>query len=90
MSGFGMDGSHGFASNLWEMLNDGGVWGVPRCGLIFRKDEAAKQFTLIERMPWDPEMPCSEEELLDAQNYDIEGIAAMFASIGIIVQEIAL
>jgi len=81
--GFGVDGSRGFATNLWDMLREGGVWGVPRSGLIFRKE--GQKFILADRMPWDPEMPCTEEELLEAQEFDIEGITNMMASIGVTV-----
>lgn len=27
--------------NLFAMLNDGGVWAVPRSGLVFRKQDGA-------------------------------------------------
>jgi len=90
MTGIGMDGSRGWAAGMWDMLADGGVWGIPRCGLVFRKDAGVNTMTLIERMPWDPEMPCTPEQLLAAQDEDYEGIATMFASIGVIVMPLEI
>jgi hypothetical protein len=84
--GFGLDGSRGWASSMWAMLNEGGIWAVPRSGLVFRKQGTL--FILHDRMPWIPEMPWPEREWAEIQRDDIEGIAAMFASIGVTVQEI--
>ena len=81
--GYGVDGSRGWAANLWNSLNEGGVWGVPRCGLTFAK--RGEQLVLVDRMPWDPDMPITQEQLLAFQDEDIEGITTMFASIGIVV-----
>ena len=83
MTGIGVDGSRGFASELWNMLNEGGVWGVPRSGLMFRKE--GMTFVLQARMPWDPEIPLSSEEWEDFQESDISGIATMMAAIGVTV-----
>jgi len=86
--GFGLDGSRGFASQLWSMLNEGGVWGVPRSGLLFRKE--GNTFVLQDRMPWMIGMPWDEDEWLEMQRDDIDGITAMFSSIGVTVQEIEI
>ena len=90
MSGIGMDGTQGFASNLWAMLTDGGVWGVPRCGIVLTKNEQAKTMTVTARMPWHPEMPCTPEQLVAMRDEDIEGVTTMFASIGVIVMPLEI
>lgn len=90
MSGIGMDGSRGWATNLWDMLNDGGVYGIPRCGLVFRKNATAKQLTLIERMPWDPAMPFTADELFEAQEDDLQGMVMVMAGIGVTVLAIEI
>lgn len=86
--GFGLDGSRGWASSMWAMLREGGVWGVPRSGLVFRKEGSL--FILQDRMPWMEEMPWSKVDWEEIQRDDIDGISAMFASIGVTVQEIEL
>jgi hypothetical protein len=78
-----IDGSGGWATKMWAMLSDGGVWGVPRCGLIYRKHEADMKFVLFSRMPWEEGMPMTREELSEFQADDHEGITRMFASIGV-------
>jgi len=83
MHGLGLDGSRGWASNVWGMLTDGGVWGVPRCGLMYRKEEEAKRLVLYARMPWEEGMPMTREELIEFQTDDHEGIVRMFGSIGV-------
>jgi hypothetical protein len=78
-----IDGAHGWASNLWNMISDGGIWGVPRCGLMYRKEEAAMQLVLFARMPWEEDMPGTPEALLSYQDQDHAGIRDMFAAIGV-------
>jgi hypothetical protein len=88
MSGLGMDGSRGFASMLWEVLNEGGVWAVPRSGLVFRKEGGV--FILQDRMPWIEGMPFGPDEWNEWQQEEIEGVTTMFASIGITVQPLEI
>lgn len=98
MRGFGVVGptsaSHlDWCRGIWAMISDGGVWAVPRSGLVFRKDEQARTWTLVERMPWLEEMgeaarsgadvPPTAEDLRIYQDEDIEAIRQRFASIGI-------
>jgi hypothetical protein len=78
-----IDGTHGFAKNLWDQLADRGIWGVPRCGLIYQKREAEREFALIQRMPWFEELSVTEEDLRERQDYDHERIAPMFKAIGV-------
>ena len=82
-----VDATRGFAKNMWNQLNDGGIWGIPRCGLIYQKRELAKQFVLTQRMPWFEELSVSAEELRQRQDDDHEGIKTLFAAIGVEVVE---
>jgi hypothetical protein len=74
-----------WSKGLWDSIADGGVWAVPRSGLVFRKDADRKRFVLSERMPWSAEMPRTAEELIAYQDDDFETIAARFALIGVAV-----
>lgn len=65
----------------FNLLNDGGMWGVPRSGLLFQKTSTA--LILIDRMPYTEEMPITEQELLDYQQQDFELIQHMFGLAGI-------
>ena len=86
MSGYGLDGSRGWATKLWAMLNEGGIWGIPRSGLVFRKE--GQLFILQDRMPYLEGMPYTEADWLELQADDIEGVTNMMAGIGVTVQEI--
>jgi hypothetical protein len=50
-----------WSRNLFAGLSDGGVWAVPRCGLLFTK--RGNELHLTARMPHDPKMPISASEL---------------------------
>ena len=79
--------SREFAQNLWEMLNDGGLWAIPRVGLTYRKDLAGKRMVLFHRMPWFEGLSVSPEELAYRQDVDAQGVREMFFTIGIDVEE---
>jgi len=74
-----------WCQNLWQMLNDDGRWAVPRSGLTYRKDEAAMQLVLCWRMPWDPELPMTEEQLHEQQDSDHSANVEMFGMAGVTV-----
>ena len=74
-----------FCQQTWRMLNDGGIWGVPRSGLMYRKDAADARLVLYARMPWECEMPMSEAQLREQQDHDHANIVEMFSAIGIAV-----
>ena len=82
-----IDGTQGFARNLWDSLADGGVWGVPRCGLVYMKDGPENRLVLVQRMPWFDELSVSEAELRERQDEDHLGITRMMYAIGIEVTE---
>ena len=88
MTGYGVVGptsqSHlDWCRQMWEGVRDGGIWGVPRSGLVFQKDEQARRLTLTERMPHMPGMPGTAEEWAAYQDEDAEAIRLRFVSIGI-------
>lgn len=82
-----LDGTQGFASQLWGSLTDGGIWGIPRCGLVYVKEAQERRLVLIQRMPWQEDMPCTAEELRESQDFDHERITAMMNAIGVEVIE---
>lgn len=79
--------SRDFARNLWVMLNDGGLWAVPRVGLTYRKDEAGRRMVLSHRMPWFEGLSVDANELRYRQDIDHQGVREMFFTIDIAVEE---
>jgi IMP dehydrogenase/GMP reductase len=69
----------------WAMLAEGGIWGLPRSGLTFRKLDG--RLVLLDRMPWSEGMPLSQEELREYQDDDFAGVRLMYAQLGIEVVE---
>lgn len=69
---------------LFDQIVDGGVWGVPRSGLLFRKEGDA--IVLDELMPHDLQMPLTDGELLDYQREDFLSIRRHFEAAGITVR----
>ena len=69
----------------FAMVRDGGVWAIPRSGLVFRKDAGARRFTLIARMPWAPELEgrITAEQLLEQQEAEYEATREAFEHAGI-------
>lgn len=80
---------------LFAGLRVGGVWAVPRSGLVFRRD--AGELVLVDRMPWTDELqeaaavgldvPKSEQELSAYQDLDYRLIRDRFAGAGIRVRD---
>jgi len=80
--------------NHFAMLREGGVWAVPRSGLLFRKEGNA--LILIARMPYTSEMaqaaadghdvPASEADLRAYQDTDYACIDKNFEGAGITVR----
>lgn len=66
---------------LFESLNEGGVWGVPRSGLQFRRRD--DKLVLTQRMPHDKKMSMSEGELQEYQHQDYLDIKEHFEAAGI-------
>lgn len=70
-----------WATTFWSTLADGGVWGVPRSGLLFRRE--GNTLVLTDRMPWQEGMPLDADELEEFQQSDLEGCVEMFRTIGV-------
>jgi len=68
----------------FAMLRDGGVWGVPRSGLVFQR--RGDELVLIDRMPHTEEMPVTSEQLAEQQHRDIAVITAHFGAAGVTVR----
>jgi hypothetical protein len=71
--------------SLFASLADDGVWAIPRSGLLFTKRDG--KLLLIAKMPHDPEMPISAEELNAAQEADYEYTKQHFGEAGITVDK---
>ena len=66
----------------FNILTDGGAWGIPRSGLIFER-HGGNRLVLVARMPHDPAMPITADELREQQDSDIEGTVLHFGAAGI-------
>ena len=73
----------------WDMVRDGGVWAIPRSGIVLLKREEERSWVVSVRMPWMPEMEgvVTEEELREQQDAELEGIRARYEVLGIAVVE---
>ena len=66
------------------MLADGGVWGVPRSGLVFMR--RGRDLVLTQIMPHDQAMPMRLRELRRYQAKDYANIKRHFEAAGIKVR----
>lgn len=69
-----------------DLLRVGGVWGIPRSGLIFTKT-GPDEFTLTARMPWQPEMEgtITREQLIEQQDDELAVNRRYFAAAGVTI-----
>ena len=67
-----------------DMLRIGGVWAIPRSGLIFTRT-GENELTLTARMPWMPEMEgtITAEQLAEQQQDEYETNRRYFAAAGV-------
>ncbi len=67
----------------FAMIREGGVWAVPRSGIIFTKRNGGLVWTVA--MPWMPEMEgtITAEQLAEQQESDYEAIREHFRVAGI-------
>ena len=86
MSGaFGLGTDHGYVEwsrRQFQMLKIGGIWGVPRSGLVFTRT-GEKTLALTEVMPHNPSMPVTPRELFEAQAADFQAIQGYMKAAGI-------
>jgi biotin carboxyl carrier protein len=80
----GGDASAVWCRSLFNSLSEGGAWGIPRSGLLFRK--RGDVLVLAGVMPHDRLMPISAERLRAMQNADSNLIARHFKAAGIKVE----
>ena len=84
-----------WCEGMFASLVEGGVWGVPRSGLVFQK--RAGGLALIQRMPYLPELgvaaaagedvPVSADALLAYQDQDFAAIREHFRAAGVEVTD---
>jgi len=67
----------------FAMLNEGGVWAIPRSGMIFGK--RGGRLELVAAMPWMPEMEgtITPGQLREQQASEFETVRAHFGAAGI-------
>jgi hypothetical protein len=72
----------------YDQLAQGGIWAVPRSGLVFQKisTDAGPVFRLVQTMPHMQAMPISAEELVEYQREDLQVIKEKFQKAGITVE----
>jgi hypothetical protein len=82
-----------WSRRFFDTLSDNGIWGVPRSGLIFRREgkalvlRAKMPFSEIEEAPVGADVPETEADLLAWQQKDFEAIAKRFRAAGIEVRD---
>lgn len=79
----------------WQQIKDGGVWAIPRSGLIVERTPAG--FSLVNVMPFTEELaaaagegrdvPKTAAELRAYQKYDFRFIAQRFEAAGLIFDD---
>lgn len=74
-----------WSRGIFDSLRDGGVWAVPRSGLVFTRRGAG--LVLTSRMPWDAAMPVASERLVAYQAADFDAIAAVMLAAGVPVTD---
>lgn len=71
-----------WSRNVFSALRVGGVWGVPRSGLVFTRT-GEKTLALTEVMPHDPAMPVTPRQLFEQQAGDFQSIQGYMKKAGI-------
>jgi hypothetical protein len=77
-----MDRAHiEWSRRHFDMLADGGWWGVPRSGLVFFR--RGDMLVLEVCMPWQEGMSITEDELRKQQQSEYDGIKEHFEAAGV-------
>ena len=84
------EASVAWSRNHFRILNEGGVWGIPRSGLMFRKQDG--KLVCFLRMPHQPEMlehdpPITPEQVKEQQDRDFDDVKTSFGLAGITVED---
>jgi hypothetical protein len=67
----------------FALMAEGGVWGIPRSGLCFRKE--GRRLVLFASMPWEEAMTgtITAEELAMQQAAEFEAVSKSFGAAGV-------
>lgn len=76
-----------WSRHQFAMLKDGGVWGIPRSGIVFQRQ--GEELVLILRMPHIEEMPVTPAQLDRTQQDDFDVVKAHFEAAGVQVRDAA-
>lgn len=80
-----LDPNHvNWCKQLFNSLTDGGVWAVPRSGVVFTR--RGDRLVLTAAMPHDPAMPIDADQLRRQQDGDFNAIQQHFGAAGITVE----
>jgi len=71
-----------WSRSMFNALRIGGVWGVPRSGLVFTRTGETR-LALTEVMPHDPAMPITPRQLFTEQAGDFRAIQRYMKKAGI-------
>jgi hypothetical protein len=74
-----------WCQGIMRSLADGGIWGVPRSGLIFTK--RGDKLVLTSRMPHMDGLPMTPADLVQYQRDDYELIKERFTLAGFEVED---
>lgn len=75
-----------WCKGMFFTLAPGGVWGVPRSGLVFERT-GERALALVARMPYEDGMPIDPVELEAYQQGDFEQIQHYMGLGGILVSD---
>lgn len=70
---------------MFDSLVDGGMWGVPRSGLLFTRRGDA--LVLTDRLPWQEGMPITKAQVREQQDGDLAAISRYMGIAGITVKD---
>jgi hypothetical protein len=70
--------------NMFSMLAEGGMWAVPRSGLIFNR--VGEELILATEMPWQADLSGTPQDWADFQADEFESIREHFGAAGITVK----
>ena len=75
-----------WCQRIFNLLVEGGTWGVPRSGLVFKKQ--AGELVLVDMMPHVEDGLVTVNNLLRFQQEDYEAIKEKFELAGISVRKL--
>jgi len=76
-----------WSGRLFATMKDGGIWGVPRSGIIFQRQ--GEELVLTTRIPYTEELSVTPEQFDQQQQADFDVVKAHFEAAGIRVRDAA-